>query len=156
MTVFRNMLLSGRKSNPEQKRKVRLIKEPYLFINIFFAGVILLIFVYSGFFSPEKDNYPVACIHEKLTGEPCISCGLSHSFSLIVRGQIDEAYQWNPYGMRIFLFFAAQLVLRVAFSIFYQKYPETRMQLIVVDCFGSGIIFLIAFWPFVASIFSGI
>jgi hypothetical protein len=150
------MLLSGRKSNPEQKRKVRLIKEPYLFINIFFAGVILLIFVYSGFFSPEKDNYPVACIHEKLTGEPCISCGLSHSFSLIVRGQIDEAYQWNPYGMRIFLFFAAQLVLRVAFSIFYQKYPETRMQLIIVDCFGSGIIFLIAFWPFVASIFSGI
>jgi hypothetical protein len=150
------MLISGRKSNPEQNRKVRFIKEPYLFINIFFAGVILLIFAYSGFFSPEKDNYPVACIHEKLTGEPCISCGLSHSFSLIVRGRPDEAYQWNPYGMRIFLFFAAQLVIRVAFSIFYQKYPDTRRQLILVDCFGSGIIFLVAFWPFIANIVSGI
>jgi len=150
------MLLSGRKSNPEKNQKGRLTKEPYLFINIFFAGVILLIFAYSGFFSPEKDNYPVACIHEKLTGEPCISCGLSHSFSLIVRGRVDEAYQWNPYGMRIFLFFAAQLVLRVAFSIFYLKYPDTRRQLIIVDCFGSGIIFLVAFWPFIANIGKGI
>jgi hypothetical protein len=150
------MLLSGRKNNPEQNHKGGFTKEPYLFINIFFAGVILLIFAYSGFFSPEKDNYPVACIHEKLTGQPCISCGLSHSFSLIVRGRVDEAYQWNPYGMRIFLFFAAQLVLRVAFSIFYLKYPDTRRQLIIVDCIGSGIIFLIAFWPFITSIFSGI
>ena len=103
--------------------KVRPGHEPYLLINIFFAGVILLIFAYSGFFSPEKDNFPVACIHEKLTGEPCISCGLSHSFSLIVRGRIAEAYQWNPYGMRIFLFFAAQLVLRIVFSIFYSEVP---------------------------------
>ncbi|HEX7492743.1 MAG TPA: DUF2752 domain-containing protein [Bacteroidales bacterium] len=149
------MLLSGKESNPEKNQKGRLTKEPYLFINIFFAGVILLIFAYSGFFSPEKDNYPVACIHEKITGEPCISCGLSHSFSLIVRGRLDEAYQWNPYGMRIFLFFAAQLVLRVAFSIFYLKYPDTRRQLIIVDCFGSGIIFLVAFWPFIISIFKG-
>lgn len=156
MIVLRNMLLSGKESNPEKNQKGRLTKEPYLFINIFFAGVILLIFAYSGFFSPEKDNYPVACIHEKITGEPCISCGLSHSFSLIVRGRLDEAYQWNPYGMRIFLFFAAQLVLRVAFSIFYLKYPDTRRQLIIVDCFGSGIIFLVAFWPFIVSIFSGI
>jgi Protein of unknown function (DUF2752) len=146
------MLLFGRKSNNEQNREVRLRKEPYLIINIFFAGVILLIFAYSGIFSPVRDNYPVACIHEKLTGEPCISCGLSHSFSLIVRGRVDEAYQWNPYGMRIFLFFAAQLVLRVAFSIFYLKYPDTRRQLIIVDCFGSGIIFLIAFWPFMMNI----
>jgi len=150
------MLLFGRKSNNEQNREVRLRKEPYLIINIFFAGVILLIFAYSGIFSPVWDNYPVACIHEKLTGEPCISCGLSHSFSLIVRGRVDEAYQWNPYGMRIFLFFASQLVLRAAFSIFYLKYPDTRRQLIIVDCFGSGIIFLMAFWPFIANIGKGI
>jgi hypothetical protein len=136
--------------------KTRLPKEPYIIINIFFAGVILLIFAYSGFFSPEKDNYPVTCIHEMVTGKPCVSCGLSHSFSLIVRGRIEEAFQWNRYGMRIFLFFVAQLVLRVAFSVFYLKYSETRRQLIVVDCIGSGIVFLVAFWPFIVSIFSGI
>jgi hypothetical protein len=39
--------------------KARLRNEPYLIVNIFFTGVILLIFAYSGFFSPVKDNYPV-------------------------------------------------------------------------------------------------
>lgn len=148
------MLLSERKSNTEQNMKVMVRKEPYLIINIFFAGVILLIFAYSGFFSPEKDNYPVTCIHEKLTGQPCVSCGLSHSFSLIVRGRVEEAYHWNRYGMRIFLFFAAQLVLRAAFSIFYLRYSDTRKQLIIVDFIGSGVIFLVAFWPFIANIVS--
>ena len=156
MTPLKNMLLSGRKNNTELIQKVRPWKEPYLIINIIFAGVILLIFAYSGIFSPVKDNYPVVCIHEKLTGEPCVSCGLSHSFSLIVRGRVEEAYQWNRYGMRIFLFFAAQLILRAGFSLFYIKYPYTRKQLILVDCIGSGIIFFMAFWPFMVSIISGI
>lgn len=150
------MKLFERKNNIEQNLKIRLRNEPYLIINIFFAGVIMLIFAYSGIFSSEKDNYPVTCIHEKLTGDPCVSCGLSNSFSLIVRGRVAEAYQWNPYGMRIFLFFAAQLVLRIAFSIYYLKYPDTRKQLIIVDCIGSGIIFFASFWPFIASIISGI
>jgi hypothetical protein len=149
------MLLYRRKNNSESNSRIRPLKEPYLLINLIFAGVILLIFAYSGIFSPDRDNYPVTCIHEKVTGEPCVSCGLSHSFSLIVRGRVDEAYQWNPNGMRIFLFFAAQLVLRATFSMFYLKYPDTRKQLIIVDCIGSGIMFLVAFWPFIVNIFSG-
>lgn len=154
--TLRRMILYKRKSSPEQNLKVRLRNEPYLIINIFFAGVILLIIAYFGFFSPEKDNYPVLCLHEKLTGEQCFSCGLSHSFSLIVRGRIDEAYRWNLYGMRVFLFFASQLILRVVFSIFYLWYPDTRKQLIIIDCIGSGLIFLISFWPFIARIISDI
>ncbi|MCE5347064.1 MAG: DUF2752 domain-containing protein [Bacteroidales bacterium] len=150
------MILCRRQSDSRKTLKVRLRDEPYLIINIFFAGVILLVFAYSGFFSPETGNYPVACIHEKLTGEPCISCGLSHSFSLIIRGRIDEAYQWNIYGMRVFLFFVSQLFLRVAFSIFYIRYTDTRKQLIITDCIGSAMIFLISFWPFITNIFSGI
>ncbi len=150
------MTLHLRKSKLLNQLKASLRNEPYLFINIFFAGVILLIIAYSGIFSPDKDNYPVVCIHQKLTGQPCFSCGLSHSFSLIVRGRISEAYQWNIYGMRVFLFFTSQLILRIAFSIFYMRYPDTHRQLIFVDCIGSGIIFLFAFWPFIASIISGI
>jgi hypothetical protein len=150
------MILSERKNKNGSDLKVRRQKEPYLIINTIFAGVILLIFAYSGIFSPEKDDYPVICVHEKLTGLPCGSCGLSHSFSLIVRGKVAEAYQWNRYGMRIFLFFAAQLVMRVVFSIFYKRYTDTSKQLIIVDCVGSGIMFLIAFWPFITSILSGI
>jgi hypothetical protein len=124
-----------------------LPKEPYLKINLVFAGVVVLILAYSGIFSPEKDNYPVVCIHEKITGQPCASCGLSHSFSLIVRGRFDEAFEWNPYGMRIFLFFFAQLLMRVAFSIYFVTDQHNRKQLILFDISGSIIIFLIAFWP---------
>jgi hypothetical protein len=156
VVTIRRMILYKRKSSTVQNLKVILRNKPYLIINIFFAGVILLILVYSAIFSPEKSNYPVACIHEKLNGEPCFSCGLSHSFSLIVRGRIDEAYKWNIYGMRVFLFFASQIILRVAFIIFYLKYPYTRKQLIIIDCIGSGIIFLISFWPFITNIAKGI
>jgi hypothetical protein len=150
------MILYKTKSSPEQILKVRLIPEPYLIINIFFTGVILLIIAYSIFFSPESNNYPVVCLHEKLTGEQCFSCGLSHSFSLIVRGKVDEAYQWNIYGMRVFLFFALQLFLRVVFSLFYLTAPGTRLQLVTLDCIGSGLLFLISFRPFLIEIISNV
>jgi len=100
----------------------------------------MLVMIYSIVFSPDKDDYPVTCIHEKLTGEPCVSCGLSHSF--------DEAYQWNVYGMRVFLFFALQLIMRIAFSLFYVRFTGTRKQLIIMDIIGSILLFLLAFRQF--------
>ena len=127
--------------------------EPYLIINIIFAGVVILVFAYSGFFSPIKDNYPVVCIHEKLTGEPCVSCGLSHSFSLIMRGRISEAYEWNVYGLRVFIFFAGQLLMRIVFSIFYIKYPGSGKYLIIYDSVVSAMFFLVSFLPFIEWIF---
>jgi hypothetical protein len=150
------MTLWFKKSSQIGKSQVRLKNEPYLIINIVLAGVIILIMVYSGIFSPEKDNYPIVCIHEKLTGEPCVSCGLSHSISLILRGRINEAYQWNIYGMRVFLFFIAQLLMRIFFSWYYISQPDSRKQLILLDIVGSGLMFLVVFWPFIFSIFRGL
>jgi hypothetical protein len=141
------------KSKQNTEQLVRLQNEPYLVINLILAGVIFLVMLYSGIFSPEKDNYPVACIHEKLTGQPCPSCGLSHSFSLIIRGRFNEAYQWNQNGMRVFIFFAAQMFMRLTFSTIYVKYPDLRKQLIIFDISGSLLIFLIAFMPFIVGIF---
>ncbi len=132
----------------------RFRDDPYLIINLILAGVIVLIFIYSGIFSPVKDNYPVVCIHERLTGKPCASCGLSHSFSLILRGKISEAYGWNVYGLRVFLFFALQLLLRIGFSIFYIRYPDTRKQLITYDIACSVVLFIICFLPYTEFIFN--
>jgi hypothetical protein len=135
-----------------------LRNEPYLKINIIFAGVVILVIAYSGIFSPDKNNYPVVCIHEKITGLPCFSCGLSHSFSLIVRGRISEAYEWNRYGMRVFLFFAAQLLMRIVFSAYWLSDKSHRRQLVLYDITVSIIIFAMAFYPFfrqlIISIFS--
>ncbi len=132
---------------------VRFAKEPYIIVNIVLAGVIVLIMIYSAIFSPDEDEYPVVCIHEKITGEPCVSCGLSHSFSLILRGRLNEAYSWNVYGMRVFLFFLLQLFMRVFLSFFYIKFVDTRKQLIMMDIIGSVLIFLISFRQFFVYIF---
>jgi len=145
------MILFRKRNSTGRFPSVRLSNEPYLILNIFFAGVVILMITYSGIFSPDQNNYPVVCIHEKITGEPCFSCGLSHSFSLIVRGRIQEAHRWNIYGMRVFLFFISQLILRIGFSFYYLKSSATRKQLIIVDSVGSGILFLITFWPFLVN-----
>lgn len=147
------MTPSTKTSNAFSLLKHRLISEPYLSVNSALAGVLLFVFFYSAFFSPEKDNYPVVCIHEELTGEPCASCGLSHSFSLILQGRISEAYRWNSNGMRVFIFFAAQLVMRIVFSVFYLKHPHMVRQLIIYDTIASLTLFLIAFMPFIKWIF---
>jgi hypothetical protein len=138
--------------------KVRIksfLTEQYLLSNMVFAGVILFIIGYSFVFSPESNNYPVVCIHEKLTGLPCASCGLSHSFSLIVRGRLAEANDWNIYGLRIFIFFVSQLLMRTFFSIYYLIDASNRRTLIIFDIIGSIILFLISFYPFIRQFFMG-
>lgn len=149
------MTLFKRRNKEGQNQSLRLRDEPYLILNVFVAGVIILIIAYSGIFSPERNDYPVVCIHEKITGEPCFSCGLSHSFSLIVRGRIHEAYEWNIFGMRVFLFFIMQLVLRIIFSVYYLKSGPASKQLIILDSIGSGLLFLLTFWPFLSYIIKG-
>ncbi|MGB8492521.1 MAG: DUF2752 domain-containing protein [Bacteroidales bacterium] len=148
------MTLLSRRNSSGRGIASRLRTDPYILTNTILAGVIILVLAYSALFSPVKDNYPVACVHEMITGQPCVSCGLSHSFSLLLRGRISEAYEWNPYGLRIFLFFGLQLVMRPAFSFFSIRYPGTRQQLIIYDIAGSSALFLISFWPFIAYIFS--
>ena len=130
-----------------------LSSDSYLKINIILAGVVVLVMAYSGIFSPDRSNYPVVCMHEKILGIKCFSCGLSHSFSLIVRGRINEAYSWNVYSMQVFLFFLLQLIMRVVFSLIYVSRIENRKQLILYDAAGSAIIFIITFYPFLRQIF---
>lgn len=89
-------------------------------------------------------------MHEAVTGLECPSCGLSHGFSLILRGRIDEALLWNHYTLRIFMFFALQLVLRVALSFMWVRLPggAERDSLVVADTVVTILMFLIAFFPF--------
>jgi hypothetical protein len=135
----------------------KFLSEPYLIINLSLAGVIILILIYSGIFSPERDNYPVVCIHEKITGVPCVSCGLSHSLSLIIRGRVDEADQWNENGIRVFLFLTLQLLLRIVYSMLFIRFIPARQQwLITSDCILSAGLFIYAFYPFMAAIFDGL
>ncbi len=130
-----------------------LKKSPYIAVNVSLAGIIFMIFIYAALFSPEKNNYPVTCIHEQLTGEPCVSCGLSHSFSLTIRMRFGEAQTWNPYGLRVFMFFLIQMVMRITLPIAYLKFQGLRKQLIIFDAVISSIMFFFSFYPFLKYIF---
>ena len=121
----------------------------YQLINIIIAGVIVMIIIYSGIFSPVKNNYPVKCVHEKFTGMPCPSCGLSHSFSYIVRGDFDRASDLNIYGMRVFLFFLFQLILRGSNFIYLKRNPLNIRAVGLLDISLSVISFFLGFSQFV-------
>jgi hypothetical protein len=121
---------------------------PYFLINIILAGVIILVMGYSFFYSPDRNRYPVPCIHEKLTGDPCPSCGLSHAFSLIVRGRLTEALEWNSYSIRVFIFFAVQLVMRAALAVTSLKAGGNIRPVTVADAIVSSVMTLLTFYPF--------
>jgi hypothetical protein len=107
--------------------------------------------VYSGTFSPDGDSYPLVCIHETLTGNPCPSCGLSHAFSLIIRGRTSEAIELNSYAVRIFLFFSLQLLLRISLPIRFISITGTkaRNNLVVADTAVTLVMFMVAFFPLI-------
>jgi hypothetical protein len=123
----------------------------YLTVNIILGGVILLIMGYSAVFSPENDRYPVICFHEQLTGQPCPSCGLSHSFSLIERGKFDEARLWNPYAMQVFLFFTIQLIMRAGLAVWLYRGERKTRIVGIADAVISVLMAAVAFYPFMAA-----
>lgn len=127
-------------------------RRAYFAVNVIFAGVILLIMGYSAFYSPDRNSYPVVCIHEKLTGEPCPSCGLSHAFSLIIRGRVDEALQLNSASLRVFLFFVLQLIMRIAIGIWNLVTDRWLKQITWIDILTSSVMAIFAFYPFLRAL----
>ncbi|HYX08369.1 MAG TPA: DUF2752 domain-containing protein [Bacteroidales bacterium] len=126
-------------------RRSDLHEHPYLIINILFAGIIMLMMLYSGIFSYQTNDFPVHCIHESITGQPCPSCGLSRSFSAMVRGQINVAAAFNPNGIPVFVFFLVQFFMRIAFSFVYIRLSARRTLLIWSDGLLSFVFFIFSF-----------
>ena len=125
--------------------KTNIIKHNYLIINLIFIVIILLIFSYSIIFSKQNDNYPIECIHKQITGKICATCGLSHSFSEIVRGNFKEAKTLNENGIYIFAFFFIQLITRLLVSAILILNFSTINYLIVSDSIFSFLLFLLCF-----------
>ena len=126
--------------------------KPYLVVNLALAGVIVLVFVYSAVFSPDKSNYPVACVHELMLSEPCPSCGMSHAFSLILKGEFDNALELNSYSVTLFLFFVVQLFLRLIFSVadrLSAVRPVAAKVVLLTDIVISSVMVIVAFYPMI-------
>ncbi len=120
--------------------------EPYHIINLCFAGIIIMIFIYSGIFSAEKENHPIKSACKTITGEPCKSTGLSRSFSKIVRFKFESAKSYNKFGIKIFLFFLIQLFLRFITSLIVHYKIITQKRLVFMDSLVSSGLYLFCFW----------
>lgn len=122
--------------------------DSYITINIIFAGIILLIIVYSGIFSAEKDNHIIKSACVEITGKPCKSIGLSRSFSEIVRLRFESAKQYNQYGLKVFSFFFFQFFMRLGFTKLLINTTLKRKPVLYTDIIASILLFLVTFADF--------
>jgi antibiotic biosynthesis monooxygenase (ABM) superfamily enzyme len=100
--------------------------------------------------------HPVPALYTQLTGEIPPSKGLSSSFSEIVRGNFNEALNYNQYGLRVFAFFFIQLFLRVIASTLVVKAKSRISTVILFDTILSATLFAYCFAPLIRYTFSKI
>ena len=126
-------------------RRQRKISRPYYIINISLAGILMMVFIYSGLFSPKKENHPVPSFYENITGERAPSSGLSRAFSEIIRGDLQAARDFNKDSLLIFSFFLIQLIQRIlVMLLLYRQIVRTRI-LVWADLLISSLFFLFCF-----------
>jgi|SRR6056297_1110913 len=94
----------------------RRINNSYHIINFIFAGIILLVFIYSGIFSAQKENHPIPSNSGLIYGKTTPSTGLSRAFSEIVRLNFHKAKEYNEHSVDVFMFFFLQFFLRLGFT----------------------------------------
>lgn len=116
--------------------------DSYKKINVIFIVLITFIFFYCFLASYFSIGITSSC-----EGMPLIYCksrGLTRAFSQILRFNFQEAIAFNPYCLKIFLFFLIQLFLRIFINI---KVNLQRFKTILfLDIFGSILFFLFCFY----------
>ncbi|MBN2214888.1 MAG: DUF2752 domain-containing protein [Bacteroidales bacterium] len=127
-----------------------MLRHPYIFINAAFIVIILGIMLYSVIFTPDRSYHPLPSVYKEITGNEPVSTGLSRSFSAIVRLDLRKAIEYNPFGVRIFLFFIVQLLFRINFFMIARR-RTADVPLIILDIALSVGVFIIAFWPFLVN-----
>lgn len=119
-----------------------------LLIGVTFAGVILYSLIYKA------NSHPIPALLTEITGEMPPSKGLSASFSEIVRGNLELAKTFNPYGIRIFVFFALQVLLRPFVSIILSLKGDGVTRIAHADAIASIALFAFCFWPLITYTFN--
>ena len=121
----------------------------YATVNVVFAALLTLAFVYSWWFYPAA--HPVKCRVLAATGNPCRGCGLSRAFSAFVHLRFHEGMAWNPAALPAFGYLGAQFFVRwsLAARAFVGK-PPAASGFFYADATLSLAGFLVTFLPFVS------
>ncbi len=132
---------------------INIRNSEYLIINVIFAVVILLIFIYSLIFA-TSGVYPIQSSCIDLNNPFCISRGLSRAFSQILLGNFEKARELNSHSLLVFLFLFTQIILRVILSVVYSIYKNKLI--IRIDILLSLVLFIYCFNNFLQTFFESI
>jgi len=116
--------------------------DSYKKINVIFILLITFIFFYC-FLVP----YFSVGIASSCEGMPLIYCksrGLTRAFSQILKLNFQEAIVFNPYSLKIFLFFLIQFLVRILINI--KVNLQNFKTILFLDIFGSILFFLFSFY----------
>ncbi|MBI3600982.1 MAG: DUF2752 domain-containing protein [Nitrospinae bacterium] len=121
-----------------------LIPKGFVF-PLFAALLIIAILHYSGIFPIYSvENFsPVFCPVKTVFGIQCPGCGMTRAFLSLIRGEIGNAFHFNPFSF--FLFF--YLLVSLTPDRFLQKLPSRA------EHFAQGFLMLtifsvVTFWVF--------
>ena len=88
------------------------------------------------------------CNFVVMTGKPCPSCGMTTSFSLLVRGDVLASLKANWVGTILATFWAGLLVWSVASAIAARLYfiPKGRAELVLTFIVGGFLVLMLGRW----------
>ena len=72
-------------------------------------------------------HYHYPCMFLKLTGKPCLSCGMTRSFLAVMHPNFLEAWRWNPLGL--ILMVGTLLYTPYAWAVVLFDLPPIRFRL---------------------------
>ncbi len=88
------------------------------------VAVLVLVSVLVLPFLP-KLNY--SCLFHKLTGKPCLTCGITRSLQAALHGRLLLALRWNPFGFILVL--GTTLYVPYALTVVLFRLPPLHVQL---------------------------
>lgn len=101
-------------------------REPELNHELIWASIGTLVLLGALLLSVlPAHQYP--CMFLKLTGKPCLSCGMTRSFTCAVRGHFLTAWRWNPLGLALLV--GTLLYVPYAWTTVLFKLPPIRVKL---------------------------
>ena len=109
--------------------------------KVFFAYILLMIFLISLFLNPEKVGF-LTCFFRQTTGHRCPTCGLSHSFYAMSHLHLQESFKFHLMGPIIYSILLF-LFLKFSFEIVTKKEIQIKINPIITKI---GLIIFITLW----------
>lgn len=119
--------------------------DSYKKINMIFIVIIMFIFFYCFIVPFLGFGFPSSC--EGMPLSYCKSRGLTRAFSQILRFNFSEAIAYNPYSIKIFLFFLIQLATRFVINKIIRL--SNLKRILTCDIFFSVVFFIFSFYNLV-------